>query len=510
MDRILLKTREDASPSRNDWRVSNIGTNLIGGASVMLFGRPDSFGSRHSARIYLEEEHLAVMRDQRSEAAIHVIKDRFSLKSIPIVYYNAKFGVPLQADQTALARWRKVDFQAVTEFQLHARGIELDDTQLEGFLRGDWIAYVPAHDDEGRAGNPGHGTIAGILRTALHAHCVRANRVLQMAKFRSERDKNPRTRFNAAFRDRLKDSEFAEVEQTFRDVSDLYDVREVLEDRDVGLDHVSTSGRSAVVEWFGLTPTAIRSHAAAEILCYEQIYGTFSYKAVVDRELPLISALRRAHLRALTVYGIARRAAKHQIAHGKPMSHDTKEQLDFGKEFDLNLWGCFIVALHGGVNPASLYGEFEELADLFDLAVWFGYFARGHYDELPPEIAVTLAKCLSSNPGYAVNVSNVSDLEKIYGEVRYLADLLIGEEDLREKAQRAIAARTAVQVAPLYYNVVIGPSATKPDSAEAHIDPRFKIGKGQEGVILAVDHEKFPQIIEGEKLFIRRFRPLLW
>ena len=117
----------------------------------MLFGRPDAFGNRHSARIYLDEDHLDVMREQRPDAvAVHVIRDRFSLKQIPIIYYNARFGLPSPpVDQDFLAQWPKRDFQAMTEFQLHTRGIEFDAAQLEGFERGDWIAIVPAHHDEG-------------------------------------------------------------------------------------------------------------------------------------------------------------------------------------------------------------------------------------------------------------------------------------------------------------------------------------------------------------------------
>ena len=192
------------------------------------------------------------------------------------------------------------------------------------------------------------------------------------------------------------------------------------------------------------------------------------------------------------------------------MSRGTRARLDFGEAFDLNLWGCFLMALYGGLNPAALYGEFEPLTDLFDLAAWFGYFARGDHEELPVEIAVTLARCLSSNPGYAVSEADIADLEKIYEEVRYLADLLVGEENLRDLAQQTIATRVPAQVAPLYYNIVITPSTAKPDDPDARIDPRFKVGKGQHGLTLSVDYENLPQMTEGEKLSVRRFRPLLW
>lgn len=478
----------------------------------MLFGRPDIFGNRNSARIYLDEDHLAKMDEQRPDAAIHVIPDRFSLKQIPVIYYNAKFGVPPSAvDDGVLAQWRTKDYQAVTEFQLRTRGVKLDQAQLTGFLRGDWIAIVPAHDEEGRRGNPDQGTIAGTLRTALFAQSVRASRVLQMAKFRSERDADPWTRFDKEFRDRLENAELAEVEAVFRTVSDLYRTPEVRDrDRNVTTQYLHMAGRSNVKVWFGMTPTEIRCQAALEILCFEQIYGPFSYQAVVDRELPIISVLRRAHLRALTAQRIARETARYQVAKGKPVSRGTRARLDFGEAFDLNLWGCFLMALYGGLNPAALYGEFEPLTDLFDVAAWFGYFARGDYDELPVEIAVTLTRCLSSNPGYAVSEVDIPDLKKIYEEIRYLADLLVGEENLGELAKQASATRIPVQVAPLYYNIVITPSTAKPDDPDAHIDPRFKVGKGQQGVNLSVDYENLPQMIEGEQLSVRRFRPLLW
>jgi len=480
----------------------------------MLFGRPDTFGSRHSARIYLEEDHLAAIHGQRRDATIHVIRDPFSLKQIPVVYYNAKFGVPpLPTDQNVLAQWRTKELQAVTEYQLRNRGVKLDGAQLEGFLRGDWIAIVPAHDDEGQAGNPDQGVVVGTLRTALYAHCVRANRVLQMAKFRSERDKNPRTQMDSTFRDQLKSSELAEVERIFREASDLYKSPDVSDgERNVDSRHVYEDG-TRVGKWFGMTPLAIRSQAAAEIHSYEQIYGPFSYQAVADRELPLIDALRRAHLRALTVHRIARKAAK-QVAKGKPVRPDTGARMAFGEEFDLNLWGCFIVALYGGINPVALYGEFESLTDLFDLAGWFGYFARGDHEVLPPEIAVTLVDCLSSSPRFGVTEADVGDLEKIYREIRYLTDLLVGEADLRGAAEQAITTRTSVKVSPLYYSVVLTPmikkKAAKPDGAKTRLDPRFKVGKGYEGVTLSVDYENLPQMTKGEKLSVWRFRPLLW
>jgi hypothetical protein len=478
----------------------------------MLFGRPDVFGNRHSARIYLDEDHLATMHERRPDAEIHVIPDRFSLKPIPVIYYNAKFGFPASpVDDGVLAQWRTKDYQAVTEFQLRTRGVKLNQVQLTGFLRGDWIAIVPAHDEEGKRGNPDQGTIAGTLRTALFAQCVRASRVLQMAKFRSERDADPWTRFDKEFRDQLENAELAEVETVFRTVSDLYRAPEVRDrDRNVTTQYLHMAGRSNVKEWFGMTPTEIRSQAAVEILCFEQVYGPFSYQAVVDRELPIISVLRRAHLRALTAHRIGRETARYQVAKGKPVSRGTRARLDFGEAFDLNLWGCFLMALYGGLNPAALYGEFEPLTDLFDLAAWFGYFARGDQEELSLEIAVTLAHCLSSNPGYAVSEVDIPDLEKIYEQVRYLADLLVGEEHLREAAQQAVATRTAVQVSPLYYNVVITPNTAQPDDPDAGVDPRFKVGKGQEGVTLSVDYENLPQMTEGEKLSVRRFRPLLW
>src|SRR5690349_20449739 len=101
----------------------------------MLFGRPDAFGNRNSARIYLDEERLASLHEQRADAAIHVIRDPFSLKQVPIIYYNAKFGVPPRvADQNELAQWRTREFRAVTEFQLRTHGVQLDEAQMQGFL----------------------------------------------------------------------------------------------------------------------------------------------------------------------------------------------------------------------------------------------------------------------------------------------------------------------------------------------------------------------------------------
>jgi len=167
------------------------------------------------------------------------------------------------------------------------------------------------------------------------------------------------------------------------------------------------------------------------------------------------------------------------------------------------------VALYGGVNPAALYGEFDSLSDLFDLAAWFGYFARGD-EMLPPEIAVTLVKCLSSNPGYAVIEADTKGLERSYREIRYLASLLVGEEKLREAAQQAIATRTPVIVAPLHYNLVITPSRIEPDNPDAGVDHRFKVGTSHEGIMLSVDYKNFPRMNPGELLSVHRFRPLLW
>ncbi|MEW6639401.1 MAG: hypothetical protein AB1586_02780 [Pseudomonadota bacterium] len=478
----------------------------------MLFGRPDAFGNRHSARIYLDEDHLDVMREQRPDAvAVHVIRDRFSLKQIPIIYYNARFGLPSPpVDQDFLAQWPKRDFQAITEFQLHTRGIELDAAQLEGFERGDWIAIVPAHGDEGKAGSPGQGTIGRALTKALYAHCVRASRVLQAAQFRSQRQRHPKTRFDEEFRDQLETSELAEVKAAFSEVSRLYQTSEVEKEREITTDHIRTAGRSLVIGLFNLTPAEIRSQASLEILCYEQIYGPFTYQAVADRELPIVRVLRHAQLRALTSRRIAREAAKYQVAKGAPVKPGTKARLMFGEEFDLNLWGCFISALYGGFNPAALYGEFESFTDLFDLGAWFGYFARGDYEVLPPEIAATLVSCLSSRPEQTATQADASDLEKIYSEIRYLTKLLVGEERLREAAQQATKTRTSVVVPPLYYHAVTTPSTAEPDAPDAALDQRFKVGTSHEEIILLVDYDNFPEMTKDELLSIRRFRPLLW
>jgi hypothetical protein len=478
----------------------------------MLFGRPDAFGDRHSARIYLDEDHLDVMREQRPDAvAVHVIRDRFSLKQIPIIYYNARFGLPSSpVDQEFLAQWPKRDFQAITEFQLHTRGIELDAAQLEGFERGDWIAIVPAHHDEGEAGTPGQGAIGRALTKALYGQCVRASRVLQAAQFRSQRDKNPSTPFDVKFRDALESSELAEVKAAFSEVSRLYQTSEVKKERRITTDHIRTAGRSHVKGLFNLTPAEIRSQASLEILCYEQIYGPFTYQAVADRELPIVMVLRRAQLRAITSHRIAREAARYQVADGAPVSPGTKARLMFGEEFDLNLWGCFISALYGGYNPAAVYGEFEPLTDLFDLGAWLGYFARGECEGLPPEIAVSLESSLSSHPKWAVSDADASDLEKIYSEIRYLTKLLVGEERLREAAKQAIETRTAVVVPPLYYHAVTTPSTAEPDAPDAALDQRFKVGTSHEEITLLVDYENFPEMTKDELLSIRRFRPLLW
>ena len=478
----------------------------------MLFGRPDIFGHRDSARIYLDEGHLAKMGEHRPDVAIHVIHDRFSLSRVPIVYYNAKFGVPpIPSNPGVLAGWRTKDFQAVTEFQLRTRGVKLDKTQREGFEQGDWIAIVPAHRIRGRAGQPGRGTIGAVLTEALYAHCVRASRVLQMAQFRSERDKNPYTRFGARYRDKLENLQLAEVKRIFNEASgDFRDPELPARERNVTTANIRMAGRSAVKKWFNAIPTGIRAQAYVEILCYEQIYGPFSYQEVADRELPIISVLRRAQLRAISVHRIKRETARHQVAKGAPVSRGTKARLDYGKEFDLNLWGGFIVALYGGINPATLYGEFESLTDLFDLAAWLGYYARGQLDELPPEIAATLINCLSTKPRFAVIEDDIKHLEKIYTEIRYLADLLVGEERLREAAQQAMRTKAPVEVAPLYYNIIITPNTAEPDDPDARIDPRFMVGKGHEGINLSVDYENFPQMTKDEKLHVRRFRPLLW
>jgi hypothetical protein len=478
----------------------------------MSFGRPDAFGNRNAARIYLGEEHLASMHKDGSIARIHVIRDRFSLKQIPIVYYNAKFGAPLQTDEDTLAAWHRKDFHAVTEFQLITYGVMLDEAQRAGFERGDWIAVVPAHGDKGQKGPPSQGMVVGTLRTALYAQCVRTSRVLQMARFRANRDADTWTQANAAERDQLENVELATVEAAFTEASNQYGAPEIREEREqeVTTDHIRTAGRADAKVWFGLTPKEIRAQAAAELLCYEQLYGRFSYHEVVDRELPVISVLRRGHLRALAVHRITRETARYRVADGLPMGPGTKARLDYGADYDLNLWGCFVLALYGGINPVTLYSEFEPLSDLFDLAAWFGYFARGACDEMPPEIAVTLAACFSTNPGHAVIREDIPQLEKIYSQIYYLADLLVGEDRLRDLAQQAIASHASVRVPPLYYNTVITSRTKKPDSADAAIDPRFGIGHGEDGINLTVDFANYPQMVDGEKLLLRRFRPLLW
>jgi hypothetical protein len=478
----------------------------------MRFGSPDAFGSRNGARIYLDQDQLEAMRKPGSVARVHEIRDRFSLKQIPIIYYNAKFGAPLQADDDTLADWRQKDFRAVTEFQLYTHGIQLDAAQRAGFERGDWIAIVPAHEDEGKKGPPDQGLIVGTLRTALYAQCVRASRVLQMAQFQANRDANPWTRADETVRDQLENAELATVKAAFKEASDQYAAPEIRKkhERNVTTDHLRTAGRNNVTSWFGLTPEEIRAQAATEILCHEQIYGPFSYNEIADRELPVISILRRGHLRALAVHRIERETARHRVAKSLPIGPGTRQRLDYGTEYDLNLWGCFMLALYGGINPVALYGEFEPLSDLFDLAAWFGYFARGAYHEMPPEIAVTLLSCFSTNPGHGVIEDDIPNLEKIYKQVDYLADLLVGHEPLMKAAKKAIATRAAVKIAPLYYSTVVSSDSQEPDSPDATIDPRFYVGMGQNGINLSVDFANVPEMTHGERLLIRHFRPLLW
>ena len=169
-----------------------------------------------------------------------------------------------------------------------------------------------------------------------------------------------------------------------------------------------------------------------------------------------------------------------------------------------------MLALHGGINPIVLYGEFEPLSDLFDLAAWFGYFARGAYNEIPPEVAVTLLACFSTNPGHGVIENEIPNLEKIYKQIDYLVDLLVGREPLMKAAKQAIVTRTSVKIAPLYYSTVINSDSEQPDSPDATIDPRFYVGTGQDGINLSVDFANEPEMAHGERLLVRHFRPLLW
>jgi hypothetical protein len=479
----------------------------------MFLKKCDVSRKHQSARLFLDEDHLAVMHNKRPKAvAVHIIRDRFSLQRIPIIYYNAKFGLPVRAgDQDFLDRWPRRDFRAITHFQLHTCGIRLDPIQERGFEQGDWIAIVPAHDDIGNAGNPGMGSIGQALTMALYAQCVRASRVLQAAKFRASRENDPFTVRKAAFRDSLETSELAEVKAAFAEISQRYKAPEVKDSlRRVKTDHIRTAGRAFATEWFKLTPAAIRSRASIEILCYEQMYAPFSYKAVANRELSIVRVLRTAQLRACAIRHITKDTARFHVKNGAQISVGTKARLAIGEKYDLDLWGCFNLALYGGCNPAELYGEFENLTDLFDLAAWFGYYARDDIDEIPPEIANYLLKFLSARQTVSKEHDAESDLGKIYLEVAYLIKLLFGTKVLITAARRAVSLRKPVKVKPLFYHIVTTPTGVAPDHPNATVDPRFKIGISNNGLRLSADGKKLPKLDKGEKLSLQRFRPLLW
>jgi hypothetical protein len=491
-------------------------------------GHHDPFGYRAGAKIFLRETHLhnAKRRPARPEGArVHIIRDRFSLCSFPIIVYNAKYGVPYPANYPAGLDLSKAPIVALTSFQLYTRGTVLSDELEEAFGRGDQICIMPAYDDDAEAGTPGHGTIGVMATKAFYAHCIRAQRVLQAVHYREERDRKPHDVFKKQDLDRIGKVQLGEIERAVNAVTSKYKDPEVHEiERSICARYIESKGSSFVRAWFKCSQTGagrpqvdLLRHALLEAYCYEQIHGCFDADKICEREIQIVKALRTAQLRAIAFYRLQRTIALSQLKKSQVIGSGTASRLNDGFENDLNIWGCFLAALHGGFNPAMIYRGMAEFADLFDIAAWLGYFGRGDTDVLFPEISEPLLAILKLDvAAQAVEHDDDRQFHQVFREIQRVADLLVGKNELAEAASRVVAHCEPVKVPRRYYHAVTTPSDAKTDHPRLKLDPRLGVADSNDGMVLSVDWERYPiaklqeHFRKGERLSIQRFLPLIW
>ena len=197
------------------------------------------------------------------------------------------------------------------------------------------------------------------------------------------------------------------------------------------------------------------------------------------------------------------------------MGPEWHRELDASFENDLNIWGCFLAALHGGFNPAMIYRGMAEYADLFDLAAWLGY--DGAVDMLTPEISELLLAILKCDVvAKAVEHDDDRQLHRIYKEIQSVAEVLVGTDELVEAASRAVAQCEPVDVARRYYHAVTTPGDAKTDHPRLERDSRFGVANGNDEMVLTIDWERYPiadlqkNFKKGERLSIQKFLPLIW
>lgn len=491
-------------------------------------GHHDPFGHRVGAKIFLRQKHLhnTEMRPVRPEGVhVHIIRDRFSLCPFPFIVYNAKFGIPYSANYPAGVDRSKVPIEAFTPFQLHTRGITLTEEQEDGFGRGDQIYVTPAYDDPAPAGRSSHGTIGTMASDAFYAHCIRAQRVLQAARYRQDRDRKPHDVFKDEDLDRVGKVQLGKIERTVKAVTSKYKDPEVHKiERSISARHIESKGSGFVRAWFKCSQVGERPQvemlrqALLEIYCYDQIHGHFDADTICKRELQIVKVLRTAQLRAIACYRLQRTMAVGQLKKSQMIAPGTASRLSDGFENDLNIWGCVLAALHGGFNPAMIYRSLPEYADLFDIAAWLGYFGRGDVDMLTPEISEPLLAILKLDvSAQTVEHDNDRQLHQVYLEIQRVAELLIGKDKLADVASRVVAQCEPVEVPRRNYHAVTTPSDAKMDHPRLELDPRFGVGdSNNDEMVLSVDWERYPiarlqeQFRKGERLSVQRFSPLIW
>jgi hypothetical protein len=448
------------------------------------------------------------------------------MASFPIIVYNAKFGVPFPANYPAGVDRSKAPIEAFTPFQLLTRGIKLTKKQKDGFGRGDQICIMPGYDDDVEAGRPSHGPIGTMATKAFYAHCIRAQRVLQAVRYRQQRDRNPRGVFKKKHLNPIGKVQLGEIKRIVKAVTSKDRDPEVHKtERKIVAQHITNKGRRLVQPWFKRSRAGARDpqrqmlrQALLEVCCYDQIHGHFDADKICERELQIVKVLRTAQLRAIACCRIQRTMAVSQLKKSQVISPGTASRLYDGFDNDLNIWGCFLAALHGGFNPVMIYRSLAEYADLFDIAAWLGYFGRGDVEMLTPEISEPLLAILKLDvSAQAVEHDDDRQLHQVYLETQRVADLLIGKDKLAEAASRVVAQCEPIEVPRRYYQAVTTPGDAKTDHPRLELDPRFGVAdSNNDEMVLSVDWERYPiarlqeHFRKGERLSIQRFLPLIW
>ena len=101
--------------------------------------------------------------------------------------------------------------------------------------------------------------------------------------------------------------------------------------------------------------------------------------------------------------------------------------------------GATLAAVHTSFNPAYLYPQLTAHHEIFAVAGWLGWLARGRPALLPVYVAEPLVDLLDHVDGGSAPADAI---------VAYYADQVVGRESLRRRARRVLARGMALPITP--------------------------------------------------------------